>query len=90
MLNWGSTRALACDWIILCDYITNPLRLSIQHKLDWVVFFAPLVAFSNFFVWSIFYEDGQEDHEHQKACHENHEVGEVFEAVRARSRRIMK
>ena len=30
----GSTRALACDWIILCDYITNMLRLDILQKLN--------------------------------------------------------
>ena len=30
----GSTRAPACDWIILCDHITNLLRLSIPQKLN--------------------------------------------------------
>jgi hypothetical protein len=30
----GSARAPACDWIILFDYITNLLRLSILQKLN--------------------------------------------------------
>jgi len=43
-----------------------------------MVFFAPFMAFSDFFVRPIFHQYSQEDHEHQKACHENHEIGELF------------
>jgi hypothetical protein len=46
-----------------------------------MVFFAPLMAFSSFFIRPIFREYSQENHEERKACHANHEIGEIFKAV---------
>ena len=46
-----------------------------------MVFFAPLMAFFGLCVWPIFRLYSQENHEDRKACHANHEIGEVFKAV---------
>ena len=50
-----------------------------------MVFFAPLMTFLGLFVWPILHEYSQEDHEHQKTCHENQEIGGVLEVVFFRS-----
>ena len=46
-----------------------------------MVFFAPFVTLSNFFIRPIFRTHSQEEHKHYVACHGNHEIGEVFKAV---------
>jgi len=46
-----------------------------------VVFFAPFMAFSNFFISPIFLEYSQKDYENQYACKKDYEKDEVFEAV---------